>query len=149
MIKYRLACTKGHAFDAWFKSSVDYDRQARRGLVVCPDCGSHKVAKAIMAPRVARRDRGEASPVRTANAPAAKAAAPEAEVLAMMRKVRATVLENAENVGPRFAEEARKIHYEETEPRGIYGEASPVEVKELHEEGIECYPLPRLPEDQN
>lgn len=149
MIKFQLACKSGHTFEAWFKSGTDYDRQAKRGLVACPDCGSAKVAKAIMAPRVARRDRDHAKPVRTTNAPAVAAQSPPAEMLAVMRKIRDEVVKNAENVGPRFAEEARKIHHGETESRGIYGEASPRDVKELSEEGIECYPLPRLPEDQN
>jgi hypothetical protein len=156
MIKYALVCQKKHAFEAWFQSSAAFDKQAKRGLVTCPDCGSHKVSKAIMSPRVARRDRDDTP--RRSKPSAGKTVVPAsntapspaaAEMLAMMRKLRDEVTKNADNVGPRFAEEARKIHYEETPARGIYGEASPEEVKALHEEGVECYPLPVLPEDGN
>jgi hypothetical protein len=159
MIKYALVCQKSHEFEAWFQSSATFDRQAKRGLVVCPECGSHKVSKAIMAPRVARRDKGAASPPPIASGEQVPAQAmtaanmaptgAAAEMLQMMRKLRDEVVKNAENVGPRFAEEARKIHYEEAPQRGIYGEASPQDVKALHEEGIECYPLPKLPDDRN
>lgn len=147
MIKYQLSCSKGHQFEAWFNNSAAFDRQAKRGLVSCADCGSTKVSKSIMAPQVARRDRATSTPVPAMNATAAPTA--PAEMVEALRKLRAAVIENAENVGPKFAEEARKIHYKETEARGIYGDASPSDVKALHEEGIECYPLPRLPEDQN
>lgn len=169
MIKYSLACRKGHRFDAWFKSSGDYDRQARRGLVTCPDCGSAKVDKAIMAPRVAKRRSAAperapkpvpASPPTSSDTPMqatggavskdqARLAEMQREVFSLMRKVRAEVEKTSDYVGPKFAEEARKIHYRETEPRGIYGEATTAEVKDLLDEGVECYPLPRLPEDQN
>jgi hypothetical protein len=154
MIKYSLLCRQGHQFSAWFKGSADYDRQAKRGLVTCPDCGSSKVEKAIMAPSVASRgrDSGERRAAATnAVAPqdAARLAELRREMAALVRKVRQEVERTAEYVGPRFAEEARKIHYEEAEPRGIYGEASAKEVEALHEDGIECYPLPALPEDQN
>ena len=162
MIRYRLNCNKAHEFEAWFGSSAAYDRQAKKGLVECPACGSKKVTKAMMAPGVAKRGRGfdreEAAPA-TAPVPAVAAEAPSPEAaqradmqrqfLDMMRKVRAEVETKAEYVGPKFAEEARKIHHKETEARGIWGEATLAEAKELVEDGIDCLPLPRLPEDNN
>lgn len=149
MIRYRLQCRDGHEFEAWFRSSSSYDRQARRGQIVCPVCNVTKVSKAIMAPGLATRsaDAAEANP---SSAPQrAKQAEARRELLALMRKVRREVETHAEYVGPNFAEEARKIHYEEVEQRGIYGEATSEEARGLREEGIDFLPLPRLPEDQN
>lgn len=144
MIKYRLNCHKGHDFEAWFSNSDAFDRQARRGQVVCPSCGSAKVEKAIMAPAVKTR-KGEKQ-----GTPAAKREREiPAEVLHVMRELRREVETKAEYVGPRFAEEARKIHFEETAPRGIYGEASLAEAKELADDGIPFLPLPKLPEEEN
>ncbi|MCB1547981.1 MAG: DUF1178 family protein [Hyphomicrobiaceae bacterium] len=151
MIRYRLVCKKGHEFEAWFRNSATYDRQAKRKQVTCPDCGSNNVEKALMAPGIVSKSES-AQPV-AAPAPAMTQAAgmPEEQrkMLEALRKVRDEVLAKSEYVGPRFAEEARKIHYEESEPRGIYGEASPSEVQELEEEGVPCYPIPVLPEDRN
>ena len=149
MIKYNLECEEGHRFDAWFRNSEAFDRQAKRNLVNCPDCGSTRVSKAIMAPRVATTKGKDAVSVSNAADADGKLAAARREVFAAMRKLREAVEANAEYVGPRFAEEARKIHYEEVEERGIYGEATSDEVGELLEEGIECQPLPILPEDRN
>ncbi|KAB2847813.1 MAG: DUF1178 family protein, partial [Hyphomicrobiaceae bacterium] len=145
-------------------SSVAYDRQAKRGLVACPRCGSTEITKALMAPNVKnsgekrRRTRiaatSEPAPASdTALSPpqTTHASMPTSrkEFIKLMEKVRDHVEKNAEYVGPRFAEEARKIHYEETPARGIYGEATREEVKELGEEGIEVYPIPALPKDKN
>lgn len=163
MIRYRLQCKKGHEFEAWFNSSKAYDTQARRGLVECPDCGSKKVSKALMAPGVATRGRSReetASPAPEASPPEVpQQAAPSPEVVAhremqrqfveMIRHIRKEVESKAEYVGPRFAEEARKIHHKESKARGIWGEATPKEAHDLVEDGIECLPLPRLPEDNN
>ena len=157
MIKYRLQCKKGHEFESWFSNSAGYDKQVKRGLVTCPDCGSPKVSKTLMAPSVSTRGRNrdadrererqrEAPPPQLTETDS-KRLAVQKEMVDLMRKVRRHVEANAEYVGPRFAEEARKIHHEETEPRGIYGEASLAEAKELAEEGIGVLPLPRLPED--
>jgi hypothetical protein len=147
MIRYRLQCEKGHQFEAWFKSSTAYDRQVKRGLVNCADCGSAEVSKAIMAPAVSSGTKS--SEVTIANRQAAASSTKQAELLALMRRIRAEVENNAEYVGPKFAEEARKIHYEEVEARGIYGEASLEEAQSLQEEGIDFYPLPKVPEDNN
>jgi hypothetical protein len=167
MIRYRLQCADDHAFDAWFANSAAFDEQAARGLVSCAVCGSVKVTKALMAPSVgkkgnrkadagrpaAREPAADDAPVAAVNADAARLTAPETaaqlQLLALMRKVRAEVVAKAENVGRDFAEEARKIHYDEAPARGIYGEASKSEVAALQEEGITVYPLPDVPDDRN
>jgi hypothetical protein len=164
MIRYALQCEHGHAFESWFQNSAAFDKQAKRNLVTCPICGSAKVEKAIMAPRLSRADAADpaiVSPVAPPPSPApAPAAAPAKQPLAIMspherelrkklKELREAITRNADYVGPRFPEHARKIHYGETEQRSIYGEASPDEAKELHEEGIEFHPLPILPDDVN
>jgi hypothetical protein len=140
MIRYDLTCDKGHDFDGWFRDSAAYDDQAARGLVSCSVCGSAKVEKQLMAPGIpAKSNRKDDAPAKQL------VSGPVDPRLAMMmqmvREMRKHVAENAEYVGTKFAEEARKIHYEEVEARGIYGEASPDEAK--------AHPLPRLPEDTN
>ena len=158
MIRYNLVCGRAHEFESWFASSAAYDKQAKRGLVACPACGSTNVEKAIMAPRLARADK----PIDVPEAPAAPpAAAPEPpapvamispqerELRTKLKELRDHLTKNAENVGRKFPEAARKMHYGEIEHRSIYGEASPQEAKELHEEGIEFHPLPVLPDERN
>ncbi len=142
MICYRLRCERDHEFEAWFASSEAYDRQAKAGLVSCPLCGSVKVEKAPMAPAIAR-SRGTA---RAADEDGESRKRRTERLYRLMRAVQRYVEENYEHVGRRFAEEARRIHYGESEPRGIYGEASRKEVKELLEEEIPVAPLPRLPD---
>lgn len=153
MIRYRLKCEKRHEFEGWFANSTAFDRQAKRGQVTCPRCGTHKVEKALMTPRVATGAKRKRSPKNanpTAQAPQeTHRLAAHGELAAAMRKLRAEVEAKSEYVGPRFSEEARKIHYEETPARGIYGEATREEARALSEEGIEFFPLPILPEDQN
>ena len=161
MIKYALACDQAHEFESWFPSSAAYDEQRRRGFVTCPVCNSPKVEKQIMAPRLARNDRepvaGPPAPVAAPGAPEA-AAAPqpmallsekERELRAMFKAFREHVQKNADHVGERFTDEARKMHYGEIEHRSIYGEASPQDARDLHEEGIEFHPLPVLPDERN
>jgi hypothetical protein len=163
MIRYRLRCKESHEFEGWFRNSADYDRQARRRLIACPECGATKVGKALMTPGIAtRRSRAPAPAAQTeakeepktattpvANPEAIKRAEVQKELLALMRHVRSEVVKNADYVGSNFASEARKIHYEEAPARGIYGEATVDEAKELRDEGIDCLPLPKLPEDHN
>jgi hypothetical protein len=165
MIRYTLNCAKGHEFESWFSNSASYDKQTKRGLVTCPVCGSGKVEKAIMAPRLSRADVAEPrpSPVPTPAPPIQPAPLPpippgkspvaimpqERELRQKLKELRDHVTKNASYVGVRFPEEARKMHYGETEHRSIYGEASPDEAKQLHEEGIEFHPLPILPDDHN
>ena len=160
MIRYRLQCAAKHEFEGWFRNAYAFDRQAKRSLVVCPNCGSTDVTKALMAPSVVKSSKTQRAARDTAapSAPPASAApvspqrvanSGQRELLQMMRQLREEVIAKSEYVGPRFAEEARKIHNEEVEQRGIYGEASPAEVKELADDGVEVYPLPVLPEDHN
>jgi hypothetical protein len=156
MIRYALACDKGHGFESWFQDSAAYDRQAKRGLVTCPQCGSAKVEKAIMAPRLAASRKREA-PAETPAGPAtgpekspvAMISPQEREVRAKLKELRDHLVKNADHVGPKFPEEARKMHYGEIEHRSIYGEASPEDAKSLAEEGIEFHPLPILPDERN
>ncbi|MCJ2090625.1 DUF1178 family protein [Methylobacterium sp. E-005] len=151
MIRYSLVCEAGHGFESWFPSSESFDTQAARGLVACPVCDSTSVSKALMVPSIARTDRGRipaAPPVQT-EAPVALIAEPERQVRAMLKALREHVVANAEHVGTRFPEEARKIHYGEAEGRSIYGEASPAEARALVEEGIEVAAIPILPDDRN
>ncbi len=146
MIRYRLSCPDAHEFDAWFKSSAAYDSQAGAGQVSCPECGSHHIEKALMAPSV-KTARSQEERAKQPKRPMASLMPPELQ--AMMKKIRDHVRETSDYVGDKFADEARKIHYEETEARGIYGEATMDEAQSLHEEGIPFQPLPVLPEDKN
>jgi hypothetical protein len=153
MILYKLQCKKGHEFEAWFASSDAFDRQKKRGQLSCPSCGMKSVSKALMAPNVAPRSGRKTAPERPQPTgppkPETQRVAAHSELVAALRKLRAEVEAKSEYVGPRFPEEARKIHYEEVPARGIHGEATAEEAKALKDEGIEFYPLPILPEDQN
>ncbi|HEX2509809.1 MAG TPA: DUF1178 family protein [Microvirga sp.] len=150
MIKYALACEQGHEFESWFPSGDAYDAQAKRGFVSCPICNSTKVEKAVMAPRVARAAAAQPQPAPAPEPqPVAMLSEKEREIRALLRAVREHVVQNAENVGKGFAEEARKMHYGEIDHRSIYGEATPVEARELLEEGIEVHPMPVVPDDRN
>jgi hypothetical protein len=147
MIRYDLICKNGHAFDGWFANSAAYDVQARDRLLACPLCGSGEVDKQLMTPGLPAKSNRKSEvkqPVFTGPAD------PRQKMLmTMMRELRKSVEANAEYVGDKFAEEARKIHYEEAEKRGIYGEATVEDAHALVEEGIEVHPLPKLPEDGN
>ncbi len=147
MIRYDLICEKGHDFDGWFRDSAAYDQQAERGLVSCALCGSVKVQKALMAPGIpAKANSKDQAPQKMASG----SVDPRLRMMMdMMRNMRKQVEANAENVGNRFAEEARKIHYAEAEKRGIYGEATAEDARSLIEEGIDVHPMPVLPEDGN
>lgn len=160
MIRYALRCDRDHDFESWFQSSSAYDSQVKRKLVTCPICGSAKVDKAIMAPRIAgKKGLGRATPPPEAAAATTPEATPsgptsllmaqERELRAKLRELRDHIVKNADNVGDRFANEARAMHYGDKEHRPIYGEASPDEAKSLIDEGIEVSPLPVLPEDRN
>ena len=158
MIRYSLVCDHGHEFESWFANSGAYDRQVKRKLVTCPHCGSAKVEKTIMAPRLARKDKSTSMPVPMEAAPPAPAEAAnpvaiispqEREFRAKLKELRDHLTSNADNVGKKFPEEARKMHYGETEHRSIYGEATPQDAAALHEEGIEFHPLPVLPDERN
>lgn len=163
MIRFTLRCQHAHEFEAWFRNGDTYDRQAKRGEVRCPECGSVKVAKAIMAPAIARGGRRApdaeapaaasaptAQPASGAAAPSAPAAPEPAEmhVAGKMREalaeMRRFIEKNAEYVGPRFADEARKMHNGDSDERSIYGEASDEEAEDLTDEGIEFGRIPWL-----
>jgi len=158
MIRYSLRCERGHGFESWFQSSAAYEQQEKRALVNCPSCGSAKVERAIMAPQiVSKKGRDIAAPT-PAPAPATEAPAPastpllmaqERELRAKLKELRDHIVKNADNVGERFPNEARKMHYGDIEHRPIYGEASPDEARALIDEGVEVSPLPVLPEDRN
>lgn len=139
MIKYRLQCVKGHEFEAWFSSSAAYDAQAKGQQVCCPECDGREVVKAVMAPNIAVRGAAES----------AKGVGQVPTMVHLLREFRRALLANAEDVGQRFPEEARKIHYGEAEARGIAGTASGEEARALLEEGIEILMLPPLPEEAN
>jgi len=147
MIRYDLICDQEHAFDGWFRDSEAYDAQAAAGQVVCPICGSTTIAKQLMTPGIPAKSNQRAEgrmPVF-----AGRNDEKVSELVEAVRKLRRHVEENADYVGDHFAEEARRIHYNEAKPRGIYGEASLEDAKALLEEGVEVHPLPPLPEDSN
>lgn len=135
MILYELRCEAGHGFEAWFRNSDTYDTQVAAGEVNCPVCGTASVEKALMAPAIAKREGGVDGKTRRPHTTMADA---RRELEALRRKVE----ENCEYVGDRFADEARKIHYEEAEHRDIYGEATETEARELEEEGIGVARIP-------
>jgi hypothetical protein len=161
MILYRLRCSKGHEFESWFKDSKTYERQEKKSLIGCAVCGSAKVSRAIMAPRLGTKGNKTKTGVPAEVAPAAPAPMPQQqqaqqkmaalakqmpkELREALLKVRAEVEKNCEHVGPKFAEEARKIHYGESDKKGIYGETTDEEAEALAEEGIEFGRLPWIP----
>lgn len=162
MIKYALNCEQGHTFESWFQDSDAYDQQAEHGQVSCPHCGSAKVEKAIMAPRLSATVKKRKAPVEqpivsapaapevpTATAPVAIISPQEQALRTKLKELRDHLTKNADNVGTKFPEEARKMHYGEIEHRSIYGVASAEEAKDLAEEGIEFHPLPTLPDERN
>jgi hypothetical protein len=141
MIKFALACDHGHQFESWFPDSASYEEQARRGFVTCPDCNSHRIAKAPMAPAIVTRDRQ--------TAPAAlldeRAKAMREAMVALRREIEA----RTDDVGPAFPEMARAIHSGEAPERAIRGQANLAEVKALLEEGVHIAPVPGLPDEAN
>lgn len=145
-MKFTLHCDEGHEFEAWFRSNEDYETQAKRGFVECPHCGSIRVSKALMAPQVAT---GRAKDQHKEAVMVAAGQAMQREMMDKMREFTRQVKEKADNVGEKFPEEARKMHYGETDAKPIYGKASPDEVESLVDEGVEIMPLPDLPEDMN
>ena len=136
MIKYALACEHEHPFEGWFGSSADYDDQQARGMLECPVCASKAVRKQIMAPAVAGTKRTQ---------PAGASPQMHSMMMEAMGRVRRHVEDNFDYVGDAFAREARDIHEGLSEDRGIYGEASPAEVKKLVEDGVPVAPLPDAP----
>lgn len=166
MISFNLTCRHGHQFEGWFSSSSDFDNQKERGLLTCPMCNDDHISKGLMAPNVAAKSNTKTDLISQrsvmptqhaqpqANTPQPPAEIPPemieaaAEVMAEMRKVQKSIEQTCDDVGDKFAEEARKIHYGETEARGIYGQTSLEEAEALHEEGIEITKMPWLPKEQ-
>ena len=141
MIRFALICEHEHEFEGWFRSNDDFDTQKKRGFVDCPSCGSHKVQKALMAPAVSTARKQETIALAMGEA--------QKQALAQLKAMAEKVRENADYVGDKFAEEARKIHFGETDPRGIYGEATLDEAKSLAEDGVEFMPIPSFPDERN
>ena len=147
MIRYSLVCSNAHEFEGWFRSSEDFDTQSSAGLCACPQCGSTSVGKALMRPAVST---SEAKAVVPAEAATAVEIPPEArEFIEKLKEVKAAMLEKSEDVGTRFAEEARRIHFGEAPARTVHGEASQEDARALVEEGIDILPLPILPGERN
>jgi hypothetical protein len=152
MIVYELRCTTGHGFEAWFRNSEAYDQQHAAQQITCPICGDDGVSKAPMAPRISRsggakRDaaREKSQEVAAAGKPAQQPAVNPEQLRMVMTKIAELnqhIAATCDYVGAAFAQEARKIHYGETEHREIYGETSPSEAAELREEGIEIATVP-------
>jgi hypothetical protein len=167
MILYRLRCSEGHEFESWFKDSKTYERQEKKSLIGCPVCGAAKVERALMAPRLGRSGKGKGGQDQPIEAqaggpvPAPRSMpdgpTPEQQQMAALArhmpkelreallKVREHVEKSCDHVGDKFADEARKIHYGESEKRGIYGQTSEEEAEALAEEGIEFGRLPWIP----
>ena len=152
MILYQLNCDRQHSFEAWFKDGTTADRQIKRKAVESPACGSVKAAKALMAPRIGKASGKEIVPAKAPVAPQPAAAAEGAKAAVLPAEMRKALLEmrrqvesNCDYVGDKFAHEARKIHNGETEARGIYGEATEDEHRELVEDGIEVARIPWVP----
>lgn len=141
MIRFSLICEHEHEFEVWFRSNDDFDAQNKRGLVECPSCGSGKVGKALMAPAV--------STGRSREKMALAMGQTQKEAMAQLKALSQKMRENADYVGDKFAEEARKIHFGEADARGIYGEATPDEARGLAEDGVEFMPIPVFPDDRN
>ena len=141
MIRFSLCCDKDHAFDGWFRNGDDFDAQKKRGLVSCPVCQSVKVEKALMAPSVSTGRKRETVALAMGEE--------QRKALAKLKAMAEEARKNADYVGDTFAEEARKIHFGEVEPRGIYGEATAEEARGLIEDGVDFVPLPTFPDDTN
>ncbi|WP_045834836.1 DUF1178 family protein [Hyphomicrobium sp. 99] len=146
MIKYRLGCPSGHEFESWFRASADYDAQVLAGAIECPLCGSIDISKVPMAPSIVTR--ATVAPPRPDNAIAMQSGDAKA-ALEALRAIKKTIFESSEDVGTRFAEEARKMHFGEIEERHIRGSSTLEEARELIDEGVPFGILPALPEDLN
>ena len=143
MIHYALVCENEHRFEAWFRNAEAYDEQHKRGIVTCPICMTKAVDKAIMAPALSKAVGAEKKISFSAGHPQ------HAELREALKALRQKVVSEADYVGDKFAEEARKIHFKDAEARGIYGEATPEEAAALLEDGVDFMPLPTLPEEHN
>ncbi|HTR12716.1 MAG TPA: DUF1178 family protein [Roseiarcus sp.] len=144
MIKYALHCAGGHDFDSWFSDSAAYETQRKRGFVLCPECGSTKVDKAIMAPAVVGGERGSESPT-----PETLTDDKRRRMREVLTQLRREIEKNTDDVGPRFPDVARAIHCGDEPERAIRGQASLSEAKALIEEGVGVMPMPMLEDELN
>jgi hypothetical protein len=157
MIHYQLRCAQAHEFDGWFNDSASFEKQAKRGLIECPECGGTDVGRALMAPALSKRESGSQRdslpvPIAAPEPPAAPAAEPEkaaervpARMLAALQRMRAEVEKHCAYVGPDFADQARAMHRGEVEPKGIYGETTDEQAESLADEGIAVAKIPWVP----
>lgn len=143
-MKFALHCENAHEFEAWFRSNDDYETQAKRGFVECPICNSAKIAKSLMAPAVST---GRAKDERKHAVAIAAGQAMQREMFEKMREIAKQVKANATDVGDKFPEQARQMHYGEKTAAPIYGKATPDEVEALVDEGVEIMGLPDLPDE--
>ena len=141
MIRFSLHCDRDHEFEAWFRNNDDFESQSGKNLVSCPVCGSPAVGKSLMAPSVSTGRQQEKIAITMGDM--------QRQMIKELRQAVKKVRENADYVGDKFAEEARKIHFGETDLRAIYGEATLEEVHGLEEDGVDVMPLPEFPDDQN
>ena len=149
MIRYSLVCSNAHEFEGWFRSSEDFDVQSSAGLCACPDCGSTSVAKALMRPNVTTSEMRAVAPVVAEDKPSVTVPPEAREFLEKLKEIKAALLDGSENVGKRFAEEARRIHFGEAPIRAVHGEATEEDARALMEEGVDILPLPVLPGERN
>jgi hypothetical protein len=141
MIRFALVCSEAHEFEGWFRDNADFDRQQKHQLVSCPVCETQSIGKAIMAPAVSTSRATEKVTLAMGDE--------QRRMMSEMRALTQKMKAGADYVGDKFADEARKIHDGDTEPRGIYGEATSEEARALIEDGIDFMPLPSFPEDHN
>jgi hypothetical protein len=149
MIKFALACDEGHGFESWFPDGAAYEKQARRGLIACPECGSTRVAKAIMAPAVVGAGRPERAPSAAAPVPVALIDERQRALREAVRSLRREIEAHTDDVGAKFPDIARAIHTGEAPERAIRGQASRAEVEALLEEGVGVLPMPTAPDELN
>ena len=149
MIKFALACDKGHDFESWFPDGAAYQQQAERGLIACPDCGSTRVDKAIMAPAIVGAVRPEREQAAAAPVPVALIDERRRALREAARALRREIEAHTDDVGAEFPRIARAMHAGEAPERAIRGEASRAEVEALIEDGVDVMPLPFAPEDFN
>ena len=149
MIKYALGCDKAHTFESWFPDSDSYDAQARRGLIACPDCGSTRISKAIMAPAIVSGQKALRPRQEGIAAPVALLDERQQRLREMVRHLRQEIIANTDDVGAKFPEEARAIHDGDAPARSIRGQATPEEARSLIEDGVGVLPVPFLPDEFN
>lgn len=149
MIKYALACEKSHSFESWFPDSESFERLARRGLVVCPECDSTRVAKALMAPAVLGAKKAQMPAEAAPPANVALFDERQQRLRELAKELRQEIMAKTDDVGRRFPDEARAIHAGDAPVRSIRGQATVEEAKALLEDGVGVLPIPHVPDELN